>query len=207
MKNTSCYFCIWGKGSIYWRLTEEEFDLKSEEKFLIAQLKLRNRQAYYKLFQTYYKQLVRYAEGIIYDADNAKDIVQDLFVFIWDNAESVDINSSIKGYLFRSVRNRCLNEIKSLGINANRNLLYFEGLSDFENLDEVADKVFEFKTDAILKAVKSLPSKMRKIFEMKYFQKQKYKNIAETLGISENTVKTHLMRAKEKLRSELSDLS
>ena len=174
---------------------------------MIAQLKLRNRQAYYKLFQTYYKQLVRYAEGIIYDADNAKDIVQDLFVFIWDNAESVDINSSIKGYLFRSVRNRCLNEIKSLGINANRNLLYFEGLSDFENLDEVADKVFEFKTDAILKAVKSLPSKMRKIFEMKYFQKQKYKNIAETLGISENTVKTHLMRAKEKLRSELSDLS
>ncbi len=182
--------------------------MKSEEKFLIAQLKLRNRQAYYKLFQTYYKQLLRYAEGIICNADNAKDIVQDLFVHIWDNAESVEINSSIKGYLFRSVRNRCLNEIKSLGINAHRNLLYFEGLLNFENFDDVADdKVFEFKTDAILEAVKSLPSKMRKIFEMKYFQKQKYKNIAETLGISENTVKTHLMRAKEKLRSELSDLN
>ena len=182
--------------------------MKTEEKFLVAQLKLRNRQAYYKLFKTYYEQLLRYAEGIICDTDDAKDIVQDLFVYIWDNAKSVEINSSIKGYLFRSVRNRCLNEIKSLGINAHRNLLYFDGLLAFENFDQVAnDKKFEFKTEAILEEIKSLPSKMRKIFEMKYFQKQKYKNIAETLGISENTVKTHLMRAKEKLRSELSNLN
>ena len=182
--------------------------MKSEEKFFVSQLKLRNRQAFHKLFQTYYEQLLRYAEGIIYDADNAKDIVQGLFVFIWDNAETVVINSSIKGYLFRSVRNRCLNEIKSLGINANRNLLYFENLLNLGDFHEVEDdRAFEFKTEAMGEAIKSLPSKMREIFEMKYFQKQKHKIIAETLGISENTVKTHLMRAKEKLRSELSDLN
>lgn len=61
------------------------------------------------LFQKFYTQLVRFAEGMLFDANVSQDIVQNLFIYIWDNAEDIAIHSSIKGYFFQSTHNRCLN--------------------------------------------------------------------------------------------------
>ncbi len=152
------------------------------------------------LFQEYYLPLVKFAEGILFDADDSKDIVQNLFVHLWENAKDIEINTSIKGYLFQATRNRCLNRIKSLRIEDNRNILYLEGVLNSEVLDPEMDSG---ETGRIMDALGSLPDKMREIFKMKYLENQRQKEIADILGITENTVKTQLLRAKKKLRDIL----
>lgn len=144
--------------------------------------------------------MVKFAEGILFDADDSKDIVQNLFVHLWENAKDIEINTSIKGYLFQATRNRCLNRIKSLRIEDNRNILYLEGVLNSEVLDPEMDSG---ETGRIMDALGSLPDKMREIFKMKYLENQRQKEIADILGITENTVKTQLLRAKKKLRDIL----
>ena len=152
------------------------------------------------LFNESYTPLVRFAEGILFDAQLSQDIVQDLFIHIWENAESIEITSSIKGYLFQSVRNRCLNKIKSLHIHDKNNLLYLEGILNSEDVNLIIESD---ESEKIQKTLTFLPDQMRKIFKMKYLENKKQKEIAKSLSISENTVKTHLTRAKAKLRSIL----
>jgi len=171
------------------------------EKLLVGQIKARNRIAFEMIFKEYYLQLVRFAEGMLFDSKLADDIVQDLFLNLWNNSDHLTIEKSIKGYLYTSTRNRCLNELKKLQIH-DKNLLQYEGILNLHNLESYNDS----KEDLIKKVMavlELLPLKMKEIVKMKYLQNKKHKEIAESLCITENTVNTQLTRAKKKLRNYL----
>tara|TARA_X000001036_G_scaffold439194_1_gene489445 strand:+ start:1430 stop:1960 length:531 start_codon:yes stop_codon:yes gene_type:complete len=175
--------------------------LELSEKLLVSQIKARNRIAFEIIFKEYYLQLVRFAEGMLFDPKQADDIVQDLFLNLWENAQNLTIKKSIKGYLYASTRNRCLNEIQKFQIH-DKNLLHYEGILNSENL--VSDN--DLKEDLIKKVMvvlELLPKKMKKIVKMKYLQNKKHQEISESLSITENTVNTQLTRAKKKLRDFL----
>ncbi len=174
--------------------------MKPEEKILISQINGRNREVFKMLFDEHYTQLVRFAEGMLFDIDEAKDVVQNLFIHLWEKAEDINLNTSIKGYLFQSTRNRCINKIKSLQVTDKRNLLYMEGLLNSETLEATVDDV---ETDRALRALDLLPDKMQEIVRLKYIEQLKQREIADQLGITENTIKTQLQRAKKKLRDML----
>ena len=68
------------------------------------------------LFRSSYVSLIKYAGTLIKDHDTAEEIVQDLFFRLWENKEKIKIKSSLNGYLFRSVHNRCLHYIEHLKV-------------------------------------------------------------------------------------------
>lgn len=78
----------------------------------IKTLYKRDYNAFHYLYESYFSKMVLFAESYVYDEEEAKDLVQDLFFYIWDHADSLLIKTSLKAYLFTSLRNRCLNALR-----------------------------------------------------------------------------------------------
>jgi len=165
----------------------------------IEEIRNRNSQVYETLFHDHYHPLVRFAEGMIFDPQLAEDLVQGLFIHLWENAGKINIKSSLKAYLFMAVRNRCLNSLKEVKIRDKNELLYLEGMLNSDS-DEEIDPVL---LDKLNSSLTKLPEKMVEIVKLKYLENRKLRDIALQLNISENTVKTQLLRSKHKLRKLL----
>jgi RNA polymerase sigma-70 factor (ECF subfamily) len=175
-----------------------------EDKILFNEIKNRNLKVYEALFTNYYPQLVRFAEGYIFDKQECEDIVQNLFIYFWENAEKVNLDLSIKSYFYQSVKNRCLNHLRDLQIHDKHNLLYLEAMLNQENYEELQDPEIIIQINA---AIAKLPGQMAEIIKLKYLEGKKLIEIARMNQISENTVKTQLQRAKDKLRKILAESS
>ena len=149
------------------------------------------------LFDTYYEKLYLFAEKYIYDSDKAHDIVQDVFLKIWENAERLELTSSIQHYLFASVRNGCLNYLKSLQIEDRNNRKYAEAYIESQNVDMVDDEELLARVRQVLD---ELPEKCREVCLLRFVEGYKYAEIAARLDMNENTVKAQLHRGMERLK-------
>jgi RNA polymerase sigma-70 factor (ECF subfamily) len=174
--------------------------MQIEDKILFNEIRNRNLKVFEALFGNYYPQLVRFAEGYLFDIQECEDIVQNIFIHFWENAAQIHVEQSVKAYFFQSVKNRCLNRLRDLRIHDKHNILYIEALMNFENAEEIPDAEIIIQ---INHAIEQLPEQMRAIFKLKYLEGKKLSEIARINQISENTVKTQLLRAKEKLRKSL----
>jgi RNA polymerase sigma-70 factor, ECF subfamily len=156
------------------------------------------------LFRSFYISLVRYARTLIKDQDTAEEIVQDLFFRIWKDREKIKIESSLNGYLFRSVHNKCLHYIEHSRIVAQ----HAEEMSHFEpdNTENPSDilsyKELQAKIALILER---LPERCGKIFCMSRFEGLKYSEIAEKLSLSIKTIESNMGRALKEFRKELTE--
>jgi len=171
-----------------------------EDKILYNEIKNRNIQVYEALFTNYYPLLVRFAEGYVFDKHECEDIVQNLFLHFWENAEKITLDSSIKAYFYQSVKNRCLNHLRDLHIHDKHNLLYFEAVLNQNSYEEIQDPEIILQINA---AFSQLPKRMAEIMKLRFLEDKKIAEIAQISHISENTVKTQLQRAKDKLRTIL----
>ena len=160
-------------------------------------LKRRDEAALSVLFDTYYEKLYLFAEKYIYDSDKAHDIVQDVFLKIWENAERLELTSSIQHYLFASVRNGCLNYLKSLQIEDRNNRKYAEAYIESQNVDMVDDEELLARVRQVLD---ELPEKCREVCLLRFVEGCKYAEIAARLDMNENTVKAQLHRGMERLK-------
>ncbi|WNH09480.1 RNA polymerase sigma-70 factor [Thalassobellus suaedae] len=168
---------------------------------IFEEIKKGNRQVYRNFFNKNYEGLVIYANGYLFDKEASEDVVQEVFIHLWEKSHKIEIESSLHGYVHTMVRNRCLNFLKSLKITDN-----FKSL-DF-NINLIADHVFDSTSDEnkkivyhqILKIVDTLPDKMQQIVKLKFLHNYKYNEIATELDVSVNTVKTQLKRAKSKIK-------
>lgn len=167
---------------------------------ILDEISKRNRKVFKAFFNKHYKNLVTYANGYLFDEHASKDIVQEVYIHIWENSKSINIKSSLKSYLYAMVRNKCLNYLKSIKITDSYDYLEL-------NLSLITEQVFESTTEddkqivyhQILKIVDALPDKMQQIVKLKFLHHYKYAEIADELGVSINTVKTQLKRAKIKI--------
>lgn len=156
-----------------------------------------------QLFKMHFQHLFNFAMQFIANEDVAKDITQSVFIKMWELRENVDIQKSVKSYLFTSVRNACINHIRD-------NKKFQSSLLDIElsemNFIELSDNIayseLENKVNAILA---TMPEKTRQIFEMSRFENKKYREIASELNISEKTVEAHMSKVLKILRQELKD--
>ena len=160
-------------------------------------LKRRDEAALSVLFDTYYEKWYLFAEKYIYDSDKAHDIVQDVFLKIWENAERLELTSSIQHYLFASVRNGCLNYLKSLQIEDRNNRKYAEAYIESQNVDMVDDEELLARVRQVLD---ELPEKCREVCLLRFVEGYKYAEIAARLDMNENTVKAQLHRGMERLK-------
>ena len=171
----------------------------------ISLIKLANkdREHFEYIFHSYSEGLVRFAEGYVFDRNEAEDIVQNLFVSLWDNADKIKINTSLKSYLYQSTKNRCLNFIRDLNIRDKHNVMYLEAVISSANLDIARQEVLYEKLE---RALETLPERMLEIFKLKYVEGKKIAEICEELEVTENTVKTQLKRAKLRITQFMTPL-
>ncbi len=172
---------------------------------IISEIQKGNRKVFKTFFDKHYGDLVTYANGYLFDKDSSEDIVQEVFIYIWEQANKINIETSLKGYIYSMVRNRCLNYLKSIKITDSFEILEF-------NINLITEHVFNSASEEdktivyhqILKIVDTLPEKMQQVVKLKFLHNYKYTEIAEELNISVNTVKTQLKRAKSRITELLS---
>ncbi len=157
-----------------------------------------------KLFKMHYSQLCSYANLFLNDPDAAEDVVQDLFFKLWKNRDELTINTNIKSYLFRAVRNGCMNVIDHISVSEAYKIVNEEDMkSSEENL--VDEAIVSELEQRIKETIDQLPAERRKIFILSRFDGLKYREIADQLKISLKTVENQMYQALRFLRERLAD--
>lgn len=179
--------------------------MKDGEDHMIQGLKAGRESAYKQLFRDYYRPLSVFALKYVHDLELAREIVQNLFVHLYENRSTLIVTTSLESYLYQSVRNRCLNQIKQWKTQK-QHLEYYNW--EQENYEDLEMKIRENELEhAIFKIVESLPSQRRNVFIMSRVNGISNSEIAEKLNISKRTVETHISHALKTLRASLGDLS
>ncbi|HNX54010.1 MAG TPA: RNA polymerase sigma-70 factor [Prolixibacteraceae bacterium] len=178
---------------------------------IIKGLILGDEKTYISLFREYYVPLCAYSRRYVGRKDVAEEIVSDTFLKIWENRASIQINTSIKSYLFQAVYNNSLYYLRKL---KNEAILedYFSNTAS-ENIafstlaDETPEEslVMDDINTRIEEAVAQLPDQQQKAFRLKRFDGRKNAEVAKIMGISVKTVEMHLAKATLTLRKNLKD--
>ena len=178
--------------------------MKAEDRIVVQELQRKNRDVFRSLYLEYRHPLLCYAEKWVFDIQVCEDIIDGLFIYLWENASALNISSSLNAYLYRAVRNRCITHLKKLKITMAPDTL----LQDLpcESPLPYENESSEEKHELVQQALSKLPIQMQKIIIMKYMEGKKQKEIARILGVSESTVKTQLARGRSKLARLLNQL-
>lgn len=174
--------------------------MNTQEQRIIQKLKDGDESGLRQMFDLYYTPMCVFALKYLDSFDQAEDLVQDIFISFWENERVHHLTSSLKSYLFTSVRNNSINKLRK------ENRFRIEELDDeFDLFDdnEFDLEELEEKKQFIYEEIEKLPAQSRKVFELIIFGNYKYNEVAEELDITQNTVKTHFSRALKKLRSSL----
>ncbi len=166
---------------------------------ILIMYKKDEKSAFKLLFDTYYIPLVLFANKMIQNEHSSEDIVQETLISFWQKKRFTNVKNNLDYYLFRSVKNKALDYLKSKDKRQEVLMSTNEDYSktDLFNSDDVDEYVKMYKT------IDLLPKERRKVFKLVYFEGYKYKEVAEELEISVNTVQTQLRRALQFLREKL----
>ena len=157
-----------------------------------------DRDAFGDLFQKYYQVLCNYALTYLDDVSEVEDAVQDVFVYVWNNREVIVVDTSVKSYLFTSVKHRALNILKHQAVERSHSCLLVEFLEDLSQEEYSEEEAVQL--EKIRQALQILPLQCRTVFMMSSLDGKKYREIAEELHISVNTVKSHVLKAYRTIR-------
>jgi RNA polymerase sigma-70 factor (ECF subfamily) len=145
---------------------------------------------------------VVFAKKYLNDLDLSKGLIQDFFVKFYEKKNEIEINTSLKSYLYLSARNTCLNYIEKKNIQNRHHQIIQNNSSEIS--EEVNEKIEETELEhEIFKHVDKLPDQCKRIFKMSRVDCKKNKEIAEELNISKRTVETQISKALKVLRKEL----
>ncbi len=165
-----------------------------------------DRKAFESLFQKYYGALCDYATSYLNNTNETEDAVQDVFVYIWNNRGTIQVEGCVRSYLFTAVKHRALNILKHYAIERSHSPLLVEFLEDLGRTEYSEEESLQLKQ--VRQAVRMLPSQCRLAFVKSCLEGKKYKEIAEEMHISVNTVKTHILKAYRSIHKYLdSDVS
>jgi RNA polymerase sigma-70 factor (ECF subfamily) len=156
------------------------------------------------LFENFFKNHYRFFCSIAYkllkDRDLSEEIVQDVFVKVWERRETLDVKGSLAAYFTISIKNSCINFLKHQNIVNNFEKSFHPEESEVDNESGTVDLAFK-----ISQAIDELPPRRKQIFLMSREEGLKYYEIAEQLGISIKTVEAQMGLALKQLRERLRD--
>lgn len=172
---------------------------EQQEKEILEEFRQNPEHAFRTLFDTYYMPLCMYAVQITDSFSMAEDIVQDFLLFFWEKQAYKSISSNLRNYLFLSIRNNACRELKK------HDLLSLEELTGTEiDLDILFydEECLMKEKERMLQEVQKLPPQEMAAIRNVILEDKKYKEAAMEMGISVNTLKTHLSRALKILRKK-----
>jgi RNA polymerase sigma-70 factor (ECF subfamily) len=173
----------------------------SLESDIVRRIINKDKQAFEIVFNENYGLLCAYASKFVNEDEQAEEIVQEVFVKFWEKCETIDPDSSIKSYLYRSVHNTCLNYIKHQKVkDAYREYAINFFSSSSESMDLEAEQ--RELINLIHEEIDNLPPRCSEIFKLSRYEGLKYQEIAEHLEISIKTVEVQMGKALRILRDK-----
>jgi RNA polymerase sigma-70 factor (ECF subfamily) len=174
------------------------------EKHLLMKLEQGDKETFSLLFTTYYKDLVLFGGNFLPDNAACEDIVQSIFLYVWKNRKTLVIESSLKSYLLKSVRNRCMDEIRRRQVVCEHNAYVLSSQTEYD-LDTENYILYSDLQKQIRQALEQLPETFRTAFELNRFEGLKYREIAQKLAVSERTVEVRISKAISLLKKYLQE--
>lgn len=165
---------------------------------ILEQLKTGSSKSYELFFKVYYQDLFLWANSILKDSDAAEDVVQEFFMDFWLKKRPQYIQTNLQSYIYRSVKNSCLNYIKR----ESKLIHDIEHLEQNVVISKLDEEILEDNQE-IYQAINLLPEKCKAVFMLCCVHGYTYNEVADDLGISINTVRTHMVRAFKFLREKL----
>lgn len=156
------------------------------------------------IFKTYYNRLCNYADSILHDEDESEEIVQSIFLKIWEKRMEFTVVNSFKSYIYRTVYNACMNKIRHDKVRQD----YKTELQAISSpaIESTGKKIMGKELELLIaSAIEKLPEQCRLVFKLSRFEELKYSEISTHLGISIKTVENHMGKALKILREELKD--
>jgi RNA polymerase sigma factor (sigma-70 family) len=172
---------------------------KVSDSYLLEQLRAGNQKAFDLLFVKYYKLLLANAYSLLLDENEAKDIVQNFFVELWEKKIYLDLQDSAKGYFYKSIHNRCINSHYKTVLIKKRPPQLFDVILRNDDDDTFSEQLHT----KLESAMKVMPAQKREALRLVYMQDKKYVDAAQDMGISINSLKTHLKSGLKILRKKL----
>lgn len=179
---------------------------KISDQELILLLKAQDEGAYTEIYVRHWHSLYLHAYKILEDEDEAKDVIQELFIALWDKSDHLEIKTNLRAYLYVSARHRILNHIRKNKIGTAFIDTIAESLNDVDN--STIESISERELIAIIdEEINLLPPRMKQVFEMSRKEMMSNKEIAARLGTSESTIKKQISNSIKQLRTNLDKYS
>lgn len=156
------------------------------------------------LYKKYFEPLCAYVFGVVKDYDTSEEVVQNLFVKLWEKRKHIPINTSIKSYLYQAAKNAALNHINHLHVKDKYKQYYKNIIVPNEHNSSNPAEESDL-SNSIQQAIENLPEKRKEIFLLSRHSGLKNKEIAEKLNISIKTVESQMGKALSSLRTELTE--
>lgn len=150
-----------------------------------------------KFFREEFNSLSNLAYTVVKDTDEARDVVQQVFLNYWQRRESFEIRGSAKGYFYKAVLNTSINRLKQA-----RNLTSIETLQPDKFVEEPAEENTKIR-DHLHQTINNLPPVCQQVFRLSRFTNMTNKEIAEEMDISVKAVEKHITKAMKVLREKL----
>ena len=182
------------------------FSTYTDEQLLLS-LREGDEGAFTEIYNRYWEQMALYVLKVIRSREEARDIVQEVFVSIWRRRQELVISGTLIAYLLKSVRNLSIRYIE-------RNLSRYQFLDTLSGrvdhltrLPAVNSMELKQLEDSVDKAVAALPPKMREVYLLSRQENLSYREIAQKLGIAETTVKKQISNALKQIKNNVGGLS
>jgi RNA polymerase sigma-70 factor (ECF subfamily) len=170
--------------------------------FLVEEIRKGSTNSFNKLFSDYYKNLCLFAYTYVKDTDIAEEIVQEIFITIWEQRKTIIIKTSTRAFLYTSVKNRAINYLRDEKTRIlHKDQFVREKISKTENIINLYE--LEELNHILREAIKELPDQCRIIFGMRQNQNLSNRQIANQLNLSVKTVENQIYIAVKKLREKL----
>ncbi|MCX6237905.1 MAG: RNA polymerase sigma-70 factor [Bacteroidia bacterium] len=177
--------------------------LTGSDSQILEAIKRDDNGAYEMVFREYYRPMTAYAFRFLNDLSDSESIVQDVFLRLWQKRMEIMIASSLQNYLFRSVKNQCINHIEHEKIKTGYQVMVIKNETD---RSEYSEFFLEFGLKRKIEtAIAALPEKRQEIFRLARENGLKYREIADRLEISVKTVETQMTLALKQLRESLKE--
>ncbi|MDR6784001.1 RNA polymerase sigma-70 factor (ECF subfamily) [Pedobacter africanus] len=182
-------------------MKEEDLSRIPDEELLLL-FKAGDRNAYEQIYNRYWAIMYVYARKIMADADDAQDIVQEVFTYLWHKGAELSIKTSLSVYLYTAVRYRIFDLLDHRKVRTDYKAYLQQFIDEGEYITD--NQLRERELVAVIeREVALLPAKMREMFEMSRNEGLSHKEIAEKLGVSDLTVKKQVSNAVKILKEKL----
>ncbi len=169
---------------------------------LVKRIRMGDRDAFAEVFSMYYAKLCVFSNSYVKSLDLSRDVVQEVFIKIWDNRSDFEIKQSLKAYLYQAVRNQSLNQIQKIQSSKNaKERLQKQQKAKKEIQEEELNT--EELTQKIWRLVDEMPERRRTVFILYRKHGLSYKEIANVMDIKRKTVENQMGRSLQFLREHL----